>query len=150
MAEEGFDYSTLARHGEVKKTKSDSLTPPAGRPSTGGDYHMPKPATQQDHPSDLSPHGGIIQRRKRDNVIAPIPSGTQQNIEGHEVSTNFTRRGRTPFNGTDTYIMESIEHHGEPFPKTRTKALRHLHKRSAEILKEAEKKSKGQETPPEH
>jgi hypothetical protein len=151
MAEDGFDYSALAREGEVKKTKPDALTPQAAKPGKGGKHPMAKPAGEPHHPSDLPPTGGIIQRRQRDNVTPPIPSGTQQDIERHYASTNSTRRGRTPLNGVDQYIQDTLENGGnEPHLTARNRALRYLHARSDGIVKAAEKRTKRQKPPTEH
>lgn len=151
MAEDGFDYSKLAREGEVKKTIPDALTPQAAKPGKGGDYPMAKPAGEQHHPSNLPPEGGIIQRRRRGNVTPPIPSGAQNNIEGDRTSTNFTRRGRTPLNGVDQYIQETTQNGGnEPHPTIRNRALRYLHKRSDAIVEAAEKETRRPKPPTEH
>ncbi len=151
MAEDGFDYAGLAREGEVKKTKPDSLTPQGAKPGKGGNYHMAKPAGAPDHPSDLPTEGGIIQRRRRANVTPPIPSGKRENFDGTGDQTNFTRRGRTPFNGVDQYIHEITQNGGkEPHPTTRNRALRYLHKRSDAIVEAAEKGTQGPKPPTEH
>ncbi len=151
MAEDGFDYRTLATEGEVKKTKPDALTPQGAKPGLGGHHLMAKPAQEPHSPSDLPPGGGIIQRRRRGNVTPPIPSGEQNDLDGTSVQTNFTRRGRTPFNGVDQYIQETINNGGkEPHHTTRNRALRFLHTRSDAIVEAAEKATQRPKPPTEH
>lgn len=151
MAEDRFDYGSLAREDEVKKTKPDALTPQGAKPAKGGEYHMAQPAQESDHPLDLPEEGGIIQRRQRGNVTSPIPSGKRGNLEGTSDQTNFTRRGRTPLNGVDQYVQETIDNKGnEPHPTTRNRALRYLHKRSDAIVEAAEKEAQKPKPPTEH
>ena len=140
--EGGLDHSRLAMHGEVVKTVPDRLTPGfRGTSEQSPDLPLGKPKTPTDAPSDLPPQGGIIQRRKRGDLTPPIPTNTQDSLEGQETTRNFTRRGQTPVNGTDNYILESIDHKGEPLPKDRTKALKHIFGRTAGILRSAQKRN---------
>ena len=134
--EGGYDYGKLARPGEVKKTRTK--TEPLSQAN-------PLPRTPE-YQTDLPQSGGIIQRRKRGRVIAPIPSNETQTLDDNStVVRNFTRRGVTTFSGEDEYIFESIRQGKEPGAGVRARALKNIYGRARGIIRSAEKKSrKGQ------
>ena len=130
-------YERYARLDELKKTARDKFSPPVTEQKDLAEP-LRLPSEPRTH-TDLPPTGGIIQRRRRGVAVAPIPTNESKTMSGRKITRNHTRRGLTNPNGTDNYILESIEHKGEPLPKDRLKALRLIFSRTAGIMRHTEK-----------